>query len=223
MLTSAAPLKLSSLNDKLAEIIPSGQLGEVRLPQAREIALYLLDEVDERACLSGTAMQRIMDNPLYWIFCWASGQVLARFILDNPEWVRGKRVLDFGCGSGVVAIAANMAGAKEAIACDIDPLAIEVSKLNAELNGVSLEYADDFYKVQGEVDLLVAADVLYDRENLPWLSTFVERAGRVLVADSRIKNFDLPPYEKLDVIESSTVPDLGESQEFNFVTIYATR
>ena len=213
-------MSIEALSRTLSGIIPSGILGKTRLPQAPEISLWLLEQVDESACLDSVAMQRIMDNPLYWIFCWASGQVLARQILDNPDWVRGKRVLDFGCGSGVVAIAAKLAGAKEAIACDIDLLALEASQLNAELNGVELTYSDDFENVKGNVDLLVAADVLYDRENLPWLDRFMDRAGRVLVADSRIKNFDVAPYRRMSVVESATVPDLGESRELNFVTLY---
>ncbi len=165
-------------------------------------------------------MQRIMDDPLYWVFCWASGQVLAEYLIDNPQWVRGKRVLDFGCGSGVVAIAAAQAGAAEVVACDIDPLALEATALNAQLNDVRLTLSDDYHAVQGEVDLITVADVLYDRENLPWLAQFALRSPAVLVADSRVKDFDFPPYELLERRESCTLPDLDESAEFRCVSIY---
>ena len=74
----------------------------------------------------------------FWAFCWASGQLLARYVLDHPELVRGRRVLDFGCGSGVVAIAAALAGAESAVACDCDPLALEAARANAALNGVAV-------------------------------------------------------------------------------------
>ncbi|MEE9282240.1 MAG: 50S ribosomal protein L11 methyltransferase, partial [Myxococcota bacterium] len=70
---------------------------------------------------------------------WAGGQVLARWLLDHPAAVRGKRVLDFGCGSGVVAIAAALAGAASVVACDTDGAALEACRENAVLNGVRLE------------------------------------------------------------------------------------
>jgi predicted nicotinamide N-methyase len=161
-----------------------------------------------------------MDNPLYWVFCWASGQVLAKLLLERPRWVQGKRVLDFGCGSGVVAIAAAMAGAREVIACDIDPLALRATRLNAGLNGVSLTLAQDFFEVRGDVDLVIVADVLYDRANLPWLARFTARAPRVLLADSRIRDFSHPPYREIARHSSCTLPDLDESPEFREVRVY---
>ncbi len=157
---------------------------------------------------------------MYWVFCWASSQMLARLLLDEPGWVRGKRVLDFGCGSGVAAIAASMAGATEVIACDIDPLALEATAFNAGLNGVELVLADDFDAAAGPLDLIVVADVLDDRDNFPWLDRFVERAEQVLIADSRVKDFDHPPYREVASRESYTGPDLDESAAFRDVVIY---
>jgi predicted nicotinamide N-methyase len=146
--------------------------------------------------------------------------VLARYLLAHPELVRGKRVLDFGCGSGVVAIAAALAGAREVVACDIDPLALAASRVNAVLNGVSLTFAEDFHVVAGELDLIIVADVLYDRGNLAWLGQFLDRAGTVLLADSRVKSFDFPPYRQIARERSNTLPDLDESAEFRDVRIY---
>ena len=154
------------------------------------------------------------------MFCWASGQVLARFLRDDPAWVAGKRVLDFGCGSGVVAIAAALAGAREVIACDIDPLALTATRRNAGLNAVDITLASNYFDVEGEVDVIIVADVLYDRENFVWLQRFVERAGTVLIADSRVKDFNYPPYVQLARREACTLPDLDESQEFRDVRIY---
>lgn len=165
---------------------------------------------------------RLMEEPFYWAFCWASGTVLARHLLERPELVAGKRVLDFGCGSGVVAIAAATAGAAEVIACDIDPAALTATEANAQLNQVALTINEDFDGVAEDVDLIVAADVLYDRENLPWLARFQERASTVLVGDSRIKDFDYPGYRKLCEVDACTLPDLDESAEFRRVSIYAT-
>lgn len=190
------------------------------LPDVPEMHLLLLGEDYPQDHLSQEEMTRVMDNPLYWVFCWASGQVLARYLLDNPGWVAGKRVLDFGCGSGVVAVAAAMAGAREVIACDIDLLALEATRVNAQLNDVELQLSDDYFAVDGAIDIIIVADVLYDRGNFPWLQRFVERAPQVLIADSRVKDFDHPPYRQVDRRDSCTVPDLDESAEFRDVRIY---
>lgn len=208
------------LNARLREILPSARLEVMSLPDVPELRLLLLAEDYPQGDLSQEEMIRAMDNPLYWVFCWASGQVLARYLLDNPQWVAGKRVLDFGCGSGVVAVAAAMAGAAKVVACDIDPLAIEATRINAQLNGVELLLSEDYFDVPGDVDIIIVADVLYDRENFPWLQRFVERAPQVLIADSRVKNFDHPPYRQIDRRDSCTLPDLDESAEFRDVRIY---
>ncbi|EEB78657.1 ribosomal protein L11 methyltransferase [marine gamma proteobacterium HTCC2148] len=208
------------LNSRLKEIIPSAELEVMTLPNVPELKLFLLAKNYPQGALSEQEMQRVMNNPLYWVFCWASGEVLARYLLDHPEQVSGKRILDFGCGSGVVAIAAAIAGAGEVIACDIDPLALEATAVNARLNGIDLQLCDDYFDIEGEVDLIIVADVLYDSENFVWLERFSRRAPRVLVADSRVKNFDYPPFSQIDQMDSCTLPDLDESAEFRDVRIY---
>jgi len=209
-----------SLQRHLRQILPSARLEVVRLPATPVIRLLLLNADYPQGDLSQEEMRRVMDNPLYWIFCWASGQALASFLLRQPQWVRGKRVLDFGCGSGVVAIAAALAGASEVIACDIDPLALQATRFNAGLNEVELTVTDDYFNVSGDIGLIIVADVLYDKSNFVWLQRFVERADKVLIADSRVKNFDHPPYRQIDRRDSFTLPDLDESAEFRDVRIY---
>lgn len=205
---------------RLREILPGANLDLVALDSSPTIRLQLLNADFPQGELSEQDMQRVMDNPLYWIFCWASGQVLAKFLLENPQWVSNKRVLDFGCGSGVVAIAAARAGAKEALACDIDPLALAATRENAALNGVSLDLYDDYFSVEGDVDLIIVADVLYDSSNFIWLDRFTGRADKVLIADSRVKDFDHPPYRAIERREGWTLPDLDESADFRDVRIY---
>ena len=100
-------MKIPSLQARLREYLPHGQLSRQRLPLAPELELWLLDEAYPQHLLDSEQIQRIMNYPAYWCFCWASGQVMARYIIDHPELVRGKRVLDFGCGSAVAAIAAR--------------------------------------------------------------------------------------------------------------------
>ena len=211
---------LAQLEAQLRAILPGASLSVQSLPDVEEMRLLLLADDYPQGDLSQEEMVRVMDNPLYWVFCWASGQVLARYLLDRPEQVRGKRVLDFGCGSGVVAVAAALAGASEVLACDIDPLALEATRANGELNGVELALYADYFDVSGPIDLIIVADVLYDRENFPWLQRFLERAPEVLIADSRVKNFDVPPYRQVARMDSCTLPDLDESAEFRDVRIY---
>lgn len=200
--------------------MPAANVALQPLPLTPVIELWLIDGHIARHRLSHDEMLAVINYPAYWAFCWASGQVLAQLVLSQPEWVRGKRVLDFGSGSGVVAIAAAKAGAAKVIACDIDPDALAATAANAAHNQVELTLVEDFFDYQGPIDVIIAADVLYDRDNLPWLSVFNERAETVLVADSRVKHFDYPPYQQIAQRTATTLPDLNEFDEFNVVRIY---
>lgn len=190
------------------------------LPDVPELSLYLLNADFCSAALSRDEMLAVLNYPAYWAFCWASGQVLARWLLDHPHWLRGKTVLDFGCGSGVAAIAAAKAGAARVIACDLDPDALLATRHNARLNAVELELCADFLDVRGHVDVILVADVLYDRANLDWLPRFRRRAAQVLVADSRVKNFNATGYRRIGAFTSTTWPDLDEFDEFRSVQLY---
>ena len=110
-----------------------------------------------------------------------------------------------------ITIAALMAGAREVVACDTDPLARQATYANLALNGLSCSVEGDWATLSGVFELIVVADVLYDRENLGFLEQFLQRATRVLVADSRVKDFDVPPYKLIHEAQSSTWPDLAES------------
>ncbi|WP_164707043.1 class I SAM-dependent methyltransferase, partial [Pseudomonas viridiflava] len=101
--------------------------------------------------------RRILEEPPYWSFCWASGLALARFLVEQPHWVKGKRVLDFGAGSGVAGIAAAKAGALEVVACDLDHLAIAACRANADLNDVHLNYSADFFAEADRFVLILVA------------------------------------------------------------------
>jgi predicted nicotinamide N-methyase len=210
----------SHLASLLANILAGAELRATVLPIVPEIQLYLLAGDYPQHELSPEQAQKIMNYPAYWCFCWASGQVMARYIFDHPELVKGKRVLDFGAGSGVAAIAAKLAGARSVVACDLDDDAIHSSRANATLNQVELKYSDDFFASVDQYDLILAADVLYDKANLPFLAAFLARAPQVLVADSRVKNFSEPYYLWLNKYHATTVPDLAESQEFSQVNLY---
>lgn len=215
------------IHTELTRIISStlsqARIQAMALSDCPEISLYLLNADFPTNGLPPDEFEAVMSEPAYWVFCWASGQVMARYILDHPDYVKDKRIIDFGSGSAVAGIAAKMAGAREVIACDIDPLACIAAKANAALNDVELTISDNWDHIKGEVDLILVADVLYDRENLPWLGRFLERADEVLVADSRVKNFNYPPYNYIGQYHSSTLPDLDEFDEFRQVRLYQAK
>ena len=215
------PELAQELESRLQTTLPRAKLKDYHLPLCPELKLFLYDPDALEGPLSHDEAQQVVEAPAYWSFCWASGQVLASYILQQPELVKGKRVLDFGCGSGVTALACAYAGAKHVTACDIDSDALLAAKTNAALNNLELHYLDDFGKADpSSIDLIVASDVLYDAENIELLELFRASAKQVLLADSRIKVFPDPNYHKLSTIEATTYPDLNEFEEFNQVRIY---
>lgn len=125
----------------------------------------------------------------FWCVPWAGGQALARWLLDHPETVRGRRVLDFGAGSGLVAIAAAKAGAATVRAIDVDPIAVAACLLNAEANEVAIEVAceDIVDRVDVEADVLLAGDVWYELDASArfarWLGGLAGRGVRVFTGD----------------------------------------
>ena len=157
-------------------------------PHVPEIRLHLADEAHDLWLKTEEELAAIGLPPPFWAFAWAGGQGLARYILDHPETVRGKRVLDFASGSGLVAIAADMAGAREILAVDIDPFCEAAIGLNARANGAALEFTgSDVIGSDGGWDVLLAGDVFYDRpfaERLvPWFSSLRQRGAEILVGD----------------------------------------
>lgn len=165
------------------------EVTEVAQPPAcPEIDLWLATEVTPLWEATEAALLRVNLPPPYWAFCWAGGQALTRYVLDNPDLVRGKRVLDFAAGSGASAVAAAKNGAARVEAADIDPLACAVIPMNAELNGVSVEVVkDDVVGSECRWDVVVAGDVCYERpmtEHIfPWLRQLAGAGATVIMAD----------------------------------------
>lgn len=214
------PSDKQRLDQAIQKMLTDAAVCVQTLPDCPKISLWLVEPEAMRRPFSADEINNIQEHPAYWAFCWASGQVLAQLILQNPEWVRGKKVMDFGAGSGVVAIACMLAGAQEVIACDIDQDALLACQANAKLNQVQFRLHEDLFSFNEPLDVLFAADVLYDKANLPLLDAFLEKAKVVWVADSRIKNFDHPPYQAINQHQSFTVPDLDEIDEFRHVRLY---
>ena len=207
------------LQAALSDLLGDARLVAEPLP-GTDLKLWLIDADNMDRAFSPEETRRILEEPPYWSFCWASGLAMARFLAAHRHWVEGKRVLDFGAGSGVAGIAAMKAGALEVVACDLDPVAIASCKANAELNGVTLSYSADFFAEDDRFDLILVADVLYDRANLPLLDQFLSRGKQALVADSRVRDFQHAAYERLGILEALTLPDLAEPWEFRNVSLY---
>ncbi len=210
----------AQLEQKLQQILPTAGLREYTLPVTASalvqtpLRLYLLDDCDMHRPLNEAETAAAWEDVPYWLFCWASGLALAQWLFEQPQIVRGKTVLDMGAGSGVVAIAAALAGASSVVACDIDPLSCAATTLNADLNHIELEVVEQV-GMNTVFDLVFAADVLYDSENHTMLDCFKQWGETVYVADSRVKTMPRAPYglhdyQETDEREAVTLPDLGE-------------
>ena len=153
-----------------------------------ELSLHLADDAVSLWELTEEQLGELGLPPPFWAFAWAGGQALARYVLDHPETVRGKRALDVASGSGLVAIAAMKAGAAAAVAVDIDAFAAHAARLNAALNGVSLETSDaDPVGQPTEADVILVGDLFYDRDLAPrvqaWLVEQQASGKTVLIGD----------------------------------------
>jgi predicted nicotinamide N-methyase len=213
-------MTLDALQRRLQATLPMARLEPRPLPGCPEIRLALINDDFPLGPLPPDVMRDVIARPAYWSLCWGSGLALARHLLDRPALVAGRRVVDLGAGSGVVAIAAAMAGAARVIACDSDPDALAAAATNAALNGVHVALVEDLARLPEDNDLMLMADVLYDRENLPLLATAARYAGSVLVADSRIAELPDPAYRRIGTIETLTYPNLGEFDDFGTVRLF---
>ena len=211
------------LNHHLQQTLKKSRVKATQPAGCPAISLYLFDPAVLEGPISHEEVQAVVAEPAYWSFCWGSGQVLAQYILNHPEYVKDKNVVDFGSGSGVVAIAAALCGAKTVFACDIDAQALDACFINGKLNKVDIKCIADMTQINEDVDLLLAADVLYDKDNYHLLDFFVSRAKQVLLADSRVKVLPSEKYLLIDCTEARTWPDLNEFEEFNQVRIYLSK
>jgi predicted nicotinamide N-methyase len=158
------------------------------VPHAPEISLHVADEATALWSKTEDELGEVDLPPPFWAFAWAGGQALARHILDHPDLVRGKRVLDVASGSGLVAIAAAVAGAANVEASEIDEYAIAAIGLNALANGVDVTArAGDLVGVDEGWDVVLAGDVSYERDMAAtitnWLETLERRGATVLIGD----------------------------------------
>ncbi len=157
-------------------------------PHTPEIWLHLATELVPIWQKTEEELAAIGVSPPFWAFAWAGGQALARYLLDHPDTVQGKRVLDFASGSGLSAIAAAKAGARDVLATEIDPFAIAAIGLNATANGVAIASTlEDVIGRDDGWDTVLAGDVCYEREMaarvFAWLRSLAGRGALVLMGD----------------------------------------
>ena len=173
--------------DRRAFILANTRLQ--RPPHTPELILHLADEITPIWRLTEEALAERGLSPPFWAFAWAGGQAVARYLLDHPEEVAGKRVIDFATGSGLVAIAAALAGAAEVLGADIDPFCETATELNTAANGVSMRFTlDDLLEAPPpEADLICAGDISYEKPMAEgahaWLRAAHAQGTRVLIGD----------------------------------------
>jgi predicted nicotinamide N-methyase len=190
-------------------------------PLIPEVRLHLASEIVPIWQMTEEELEQNGLPPPFWAFAWAGGQALSRYILDHPDIVRGKRVLDFGSGSGLIAIAAMKAGAASVLAADIDPFAIASINLNAEVNGVSvLSTAENLVGASnGGWDVILIGDMCYERplaESIEiWVRSLVADGAMALIGDPGRTYLPKTGLEKLISYAVMTTRELEDTDVRN--------
>ncbi|MEQ1616062.1 MAG: methyltransferase [Hyphomicrobiaceae bacterium] len=185
-------------------------------PLVPEIKLHLAEESLPIWLKTEEELGEINVPPPFWAFAWAGGQALARYLLDNPALVAGKTVLDLGCGSGLTAIASMLAGARSALAADIDKLALVATKLNAEVNGVLVETTSDdlLARAPQPFDVTLVGDLFYERAMSEAVLAYIEAAAKggslVLIGDPQRNYF---PRDRFTKVAEYNVPVTRELED----------
>ncbi len=181
-------------------------------PLVPDIKLHLASEVVPLWRKTEEELSQMGVPPPYWAFAWAGGQALARYILDHPDVAAGKRVLDFGAGSGLVALAAAKVGASHVIAADIDPFAVAAISRNAKANALAIEAVDkDMIGSRERFDLILVGDMCYERplaeRLMAWLK---ELQADILLGDPGRTYF---PKSGLTCLATYNVPTTRELED----------
>jgi predicted nicotinamide N-methyase len=192
------------------------------LPLVPEIRLFLATELVPLWHKTEEELEQEGVPPPYWAFAWAGGQALARYILDHGLKVAS--VLDFGSGSGLVAIAAAKAGAQKVLAADIDKFAAAAIAVNADENGVQIDVTtEDVIGRAGDWDVILIGDMCYERplaeRLMAWLTERVRGGAMVLMGDPGRTYFPKSGVEKLATYRVLTTREL-EDREIRETSVY---
>lgn len=187
-------------------------------PHTPELSLHLADEVTPIWRMTEEALEKIGLPPPFWAFAWAGGQALARYILDHPEIVAGRRVIDFASGSGIVAIAAAKAGAAHVLAADIDPFCRAAIEINTAANGVACDFteANMLEAPPPPADVFLAGDICYEKplaeQVMVWLSQARASGAVVLIGDPGRSYFPREGLERLAEYQVQTTRELEDNE-----------
>jgi predicted nicotinamide N-methyase len=186
------------------------------VPHAPEIVLHVADEAVPLWSKTEEELERDGLPPPFWAFAWAGGQALARYLMDEPQIVRGRRVLDVGSGSGLVAIAAMKAGAASVLAVDVDPFALAAIEANAAANAVTIAISgvDPIGLDFPDAEIVTVGDLFYERDLaarlLAWLDGFAARGVAVLIGDPGRSYL---PKDRLEAFAEYEVPVTRELED----------
>jgi predicted nicotinamide N-methyase len=187
-------------------------------PHTPELRLHLADEITPIWKLTEEALAEIGLPPPFWAFAWAGGQALARYLIDSPRMVAGRRCIDFASGSGIVAIAALKAGARDVLAADIDPFCGAAIGLNGEVNGVAPGFTDQDLLDEAPpawAEVILAGDICYEKplaeRVMAWLARAKAQGSTVLIGDPGRSYF---PRTGLTKLAEYQVPTTRELEDF---------
>lgn len=193
-------------------------------PLVPEVRLHLATELMPLWRKSEEELEAMGVPPPYWAFAWAGGQALARYVLDNPDIVHGKSVLDLGAGSGLVGIAAMKAGARTALSADIDTYAAAAIALNAKANSIAIVTTTaDMIGSDDDWDVILVGDLCYERpiaeRLMTWLHAKEQSGGAVLIGDPGRSYFPKAGVERLALYRVQTTREL-EDREIRETGVY---
>jgi predicted nicotinamide N-methyase len=196
-------------------------------PHTPELRLRLASEITPIWKLTEEALAEIGVPPPFWAFAWAGGQALARHVLDHPDLVAGKGVVDFAAGSGIVGVAAARAGAARVLCADVDGFCEAAVALNAEANGVAVAFtAQDLLDAAPPAwaEVVLAGDVCYEKplaqRVMAWLRAARAAGARVLIGDPGRSYFPRTGLEKLADYQVPTTREL-EDMEVKRTAVWA--
>ncbi len=187
-------------------------------PLVPEIRLHLAEESLPIWQKTEEELGEMNVPPPYWAFAWAGGQALARCLLDCPQLVEGKRVLDLGAGSGLTAIAAMKAGGLSVLAADIDEVSLTAARLNAEENGVTLAVTSEdlLARAPDRYDVILVGDLFYERalaDNvLAYIEAAAARGSDVLIGDPQRNYFPRDRFQKIAEYHVPVTRELEDSE-----------
>ncbi len=185
------------------------------VPLAPELRVYQASALTPLWHATAAELAGWDDSP-FWAFPWAGGQAVARYVLDHPELVRGRRVFDFATGSGVVALAALRAGAAAALASDVDPFCEAAVLANAALNGLDVAFrsGDPIGEPLDGFDVVLAGDVFYERDlaarSAAWFGALAARGALAIAGDA---GRTYAPRSGFEVLAAYAVPTTTEIED----------